>query len=293
MMALGLMLSCSEEQITSDIVTGDVETFAKGKPLVPKKTSIVLAPPSGLNNPNGQGRYMATLQEYDGDVTLLNDVITNVSWGLPEYPDYNQGTSGVVDWDHIGGVNDVVSILRVSRTFWSGYKVTVLLNGTDEVVVNYNIRGGKLLGFADANNDGWMDIITEYGIPTCYDGVIGDLSDTDRTASQYNVGYNLYGQYPLSTLEIISSMTVREVEKGRINNVKWDLSDYGYHCYVFYMDLLEGESWETKTDYFGNWPGYGEWGFYNNDGFSKNTTYTLRFRYLDNEEPYNLHFQIN
>lgn len=120
--------------------------------------------------------------------------------------------------------------------------------------------------------------------------VIGDLSDTEQTKSQYNVGYNTFGQYPLTTLEIVSQMVVRDVPKGRINNVKWDLSEYGYNCYVFYMDLIEGTSWETKTDYFGNWPGYGEWGFYNNDGFQKNTIYTVAFRYLDNGKTYNLNF---
>ena len=289
MMALGLMLSCSEEQITSDIVTEDAtETFAKGKPLVPKKTSIVLAPTAV--NTNIEGRYMATLQEYDGE--LPTDEITNVSWGLPEYPNYNQGTSGVVDWDQ-NGVDDIVSVLRVGRTWWSDYKVTVKLNGSNEEIgINYNIQGGKLLGFKDVNGDTFPDIIMEYGIPACYDGVIGDLSDTERTASQYNVGYNTFGQYPLTTLEIVSSMVVRDVPKGRINNVKWDLSEYGYNCYVFYLDLLEGTSWETRTDYFGNWPGYSEWGFYNDDSMNKNTVYTLRFRYLDNGEVYNLNFSF-
>lgn len=285
LLSIFLIIGCTSDSLTPDLQTADLKT-----PRVPKKTSIVLAPPVNLPNNNEVGRIMATLQEYDGE--LPTDEITNVSWGLPEYPNYNQGTSGVVDWDQ-NGVNDIVSVLRVGRTFWSDYKVTVKLNGSNEEIgINYNIQGGKLLGFKDVNNDGFPDIIMEYGKPNCYDGVIGDLSDTEQTKSRYNVGYNISGQYPLTTLEIVSSMVVRDVPKGRINNVKWDLSEYGYGCYVFYLDLLEGTSWETMTDYFGNWPGYGEWGFYNSDGLTKNTVYTLRFRYLDNGEAYNLNFSF-
>lgn len=264
LLLLFLAFSCSTNDTIKTEIVEDTTTFAKGKPTIPKKKSLVIAPT--IINTNAVGRIMEQPVDYTGTLPVDDN-------------------GGLVDWDNDGNVNDLVII--------TSNGVSVLLNGTNEFTINYSIRRGAiLLGFIDVDNDGDMDIITKGGNPNCYDGVIGDLSDTDRPSSTYNVGYNVVGQYPLPTGDILNSMVVREVEKGKINNIKWDLSTFGYECNVFSIDLWEGDGLFPGTKYFGNWPGYGEWGFYNSDGFKKNTVYTLRFRYEDNGEHVYVHFSI-
>jgi hypothetical protein len=261
-----LIFACSP--IAEETIIQEVQTEAQLKgPKPPKKTSIVITPT--IENTNSVGRIMETPVDYNG--TLPAD-----------------DNGGLVDWDNDGDIDDLIVITRE----FNHTTVSVLLNGTEEIAINYSSSNATLLGFIDANNDGYMDVITEYGNPNCYDGTIGDLSDIERPANQYNVGLNVEGQYPLSRTEILSGPIDIFVPNGKVNNIKWDLSDYGFECYQFRLEVFGPDYPNDGNDYFGMWTGYGEWGYWTGNRLKKNKTYRIDFRDIDNGNAVTIEFEI-
>jgi len=259
-----LVIACTIDNLGTDqeaITQEGIEAQLRG-PKPPRKKSVVLTPT--IQNTNPVGRIMETPVDYNGTLPIDDN-------------------GGLVDWDNDGDTDDVIVITRAN--FHT--TVYVLLNGTDEIAINYSSSNATLLGFVDANNDGYMDVITEYGNPNCYDGIIGDLSDIERPANQYNVGLNVEGQYPLSRVEILSGPIDIFVPNGKINNIKWNLSAYGFECYQFRTELFGPDG-----EYFGMWTGYGEWGRFTGNTLKKNKTYTITFRDIDNGNPVGVEFEI-
>ena len=261
-----LVFACTTDNLGVDQDAITQEAQLKG-PKPPKKKSVVLTPT--IVNTNPIGRIMETPVDYNGTI-----------------PTDNNG--GLVDWDNDGNVDDLIVINRE----FNHTTVSVFLNGTDEIAINYSSSNATLLGFIDVNGDGYMDVITEYGNPNCYDGTIGDLSDIERPANQYNVGYNVEGQYPLSRTEILSGPIDIFVPNGKINNIKWDLSDYGFECYRFRLEVFGPNYPGDGSDYLGMWSGYGEWGFWTGNSLKKNKIYTIYFRDIDNGNAVGIEFEI-
>lgn len=256
-----LTLSCSNDTIETNETNEnlDNQTFEKGKP-APKKRNIVLTP-TAVNN-NTIGRIMQTPVEYTGDLPITDN-------------------GGLVDWDNDGTIDDQIVIntrCYFPKTFT---EISVFLNGTDEHIINYSSRfGTTVLGFVDADNDGDMDVIFEGGNPYCYnDGGV---------FSQYNVGYNVEGQYPLSTKDILTNMVVTSVAKNP-NNLIWDLSAYGYECYTFHVYFFNKDLKDYRQT-----TTYGEWGFFFNKKLTSGDTYVLRFTNVeDNCENLEVEFVYN
>ena len=271
------LFSCSNEQ-ADEFLTADAKLNVQR---LPKKTNIILRPTAVNSNPIGN--IMQPLAPLPDGIELPAD---------------NNG--GLVDWDGDGQIDDLVTQEQSCNAPYRQSIFYVYLNGTDKHAINYTSGKATILGFADVNGDGTMDIITEWGRPTNYNAevdIYGNYTVIDGnyqfgTLSQYNVGYNVIGRYPLSTAEILSSMEVSEVEKGQPNNLVWDLSDYGYEDYTFYVDFWEGNDIGDGKYYGQTWT-YGYWGFYFDDRLTKGQTYTISFRYMDNCERLDVSFVNN
>lgn len=195
-----LIFGCSTEvdSVKQDAV---IEAAAKGKPTKAQKT--ILLKPTVVNN-NEVGNIMLNPVEYTGT--------------LP-------AETNIVDWDGDGQVDDIVEYswrCYFPRTFG---EVRVLLNGTDEVLVNITVGYGlNIYGFDDVNNDGTQDIIFwRYSRDADYNLI-----------TVYSVGYNVQGQYPLPLADIIGSLEVFESDRNP-ERVLWDLSDYGIDYMVFHV----------------------------------------------------------
>lgn len=295
MMALGVMLSCSTEQIGSDIVTADAKAnVEKGRPRNHGKTQNAIylkASPDKTNSArvSFNGRIMDTPVDYLGDIS---DV------------------SSTVDWDN-DGTDDVMTITQscyMPKTF-----IHVLVN--DQLVNDFTPYHASLVGFKDVNGDGFKDAIFRNGISEPYQDAaypvwdagqsynVGDkakvlLPDTwwlttfvcmqantgnepSETSTfwrlEYSVGYNVAGDNALTLQEVIESLVIT----GADNNpsyIKWDLTAFGihnfpFHVYLYDVSLADGKGIQQTTT-------YGEFGFSSLDRIIPGTTYVLDFSNL-------------
>lgn len=279
MLILILGFSCNAPELETEAQLTEVNAKGqKGKKKVAKRTinfepATPLVNARAVNN-NEVGRIMLEPTDYTGELPLDNN-------------------GGLVDWDNDGQADDLIVIENrcfFPRTFST---VSVLLNGTDKKVISYSTAfGATVLGFSDVDNDGFQDIIFEGGNHYFYNGsTYGETFTPIDSYSQFNVGYNREGQYPLSLKEIIESLEITSVDPNP-EAITWDLSEYGIEAYPFHIRVVEistGFSVQTTT--------YGEWGFYNfsptGNNIKPGEPYILRFTNLgDNCTDIDVEFSI-
>lgn len=231
LISLMFIVGCGTDEIetfdSSDEKTTLTGIVKRGKPVKAPKRVILLQPT--VDNINEVGNIMLEPTEYTGS--------------LP-----TDDNGGLVDWDGDGQVDDLVFLENrcyFPKTF---VEAKVLLNGTDEKIVSYQVRyPAIILGFDDVNGDGTQDVILQGGNPNRY--------NQGEEYSTYNVAYNVEDQYPISLEEIIASLE----PTNSVNNpqwIQWDLSDYGYDAHPFHVRLNGPNLVNTQTST------YGEWGYY-------------------------------
>lgn len=237
-----LIFGCSSDNLsTSDL---EATQALEAKPEKAKK-AVVLTPT--VENTNPVGRIMLEPENYT-DALPLDD------------------NGGFTDWDGDGLEDDLVVINHSCYFPKSVGWVSVFIDGTDEVIVSYAVRWStQLVGFSDVDNDGDMDLILRYAKYYPYNHV------GSYTASEYHVGLNEEGQYPLKPGVILESLAVQDLPNGNgpIDVVKWDLSGYGLTNYPVHVFFGVVGTWvQTST--------YGEWGV-SGSYFERNAQNRIRF----------------
>lgn len=268
-----LIMGCSTENL--EIFEQDALVTADAK------ANIEKGKPNTNGNGNGQRKVMKlTASNETFRIANTNEIgrIMKTPEALPEgfvLPTDDNG--GYVDWDNDGEADDLIVI--TDDCYWPMTKVTisVFLNGTDEHAINYNSRFyTELLGFADVNSDGFMDIIL-------YGGNSNDYNNGEPY-SYYNVGYNVEGQYPLPTKDILMGLQP-STQTRNVNYLVWDIREFGYEHYSFHVHLFEGTVF-GEGEVMGQIPTYGEHGFPIPFPLTPGQLYTLRFEKMNDNCEY-------